>query len=166
MSHIAASWALAQTVDGALKLSRDAAIAASDDNVQAIALLACERFGATLAISKLTRTKIEAMIRQQAMSPFQKFLQAKIGYSKGGSINALSKSSEGVRFLSLASALISTSNNFDAATALEKMVKETAEDKELSPTVYQLKDLLDILESRLNKVRFLDEVVGFQSLFF
>jgi hypothetical protein len=166
MSHIAASWALAQTVDGALKLSRDAAIAASDDNVQAIALLACERFGATLAISELTRTKIEAMIRQQATSPLQKFLLAKIGYSKGGSINALSKSSAGIRFLSLASALISTSNNFDAATALEKMLKDTAEDKELSPTVYQLKDLLDILEPRLNKARFLDEVVGFQSLFF
>jgi hypothetical protein len=166
MSHIAASWALAQTVDGALKLSRDAAIAASDDNVQAIALLACERFGATLAISTLTRTKIEAMIRQQATKPFQKFLLAKIGYSKGGSIDVLSKSAEGIRFLSFASALISTHNNFDAATALGNMVRDTAEDKELSPTVYQLKDLLDVLEPRLNRARFLDEVAGFQSLLF
>ena len=151
-------------MDGALKVSRDAALAASDDNVQTLALLACERFGATLAISSFTQRKIEAMVRKQAASPVQKFLLAKIGYAKGGSIDALSKSAEGIRFLSLASALISASNNFDAATALVKMVSDTAEDKALSPTVYQLKDLLDVLEPRLNRARFLDEVAGYQAL--
>jgi hypothetical protein len=166
MTHVAVSWAFAQTVDGVLQVTRDAALAASGDNVQPIALLACERFGATLAISSLTRHKIEAMIRQQAKSPVHKFLLAKIGYARGGSIDVLSKSTEGIRFLSLAAALISTESTFDAATALEKMVKVTAEDRELVPTVYQLKDLLDVLEPALNKARFLDEVVGYQTLFF
>lgn len=166
MAPVAASWAIAQTVDGALKMSRDAVIAASSDNVQPLALLACEKFGATLAVSTLTRRKIETMIRQQTATPVTKYLLAKIGYAKGGSIDVLAKSSEGLRFLSLASALISTCTTFDAATALEKMVKATAEDKELSPTAYQLKDLLEVLEPSLNKARFLDEVVGFQDLFF
>jgi hypothetical protein len=155
---------LSQTVDGALKVSRDAALAASDDNIQTLALFSCERFGATLAISSFRQRKIEAMVRKQAVSPVQKFLLAKIGYAKGGSIDALSKSAEGIPFLSLASALVSASNNFDAATALAKMVRDTAEDKALSPTVYQLKDLLDVLEPRLNRARFLDEVAGYQAL--
>jgi hypothetical protein len=165
MSGVTASWALAQTVDGAFKIARDALIAASNDNIQAPALVSCERFGATLAISTLTRTKIEAMIRQQSKTPLQNFLLAKIGYAKGTSVDAISKTGEGIRFLSLATALIATSNTFDAARALEKMINDTAEDKELSPGMYQLKDILDVLEPRLNRARFLDEVVGFQSLF-
>jgi hypothetical protein len=164
MASLGLSWALAQTVDGALKLSREAALAASDDNVQPLALLACEKFGATLAISSFTQRKVEAMLRKQAATPIQKFLHAKIGYAKGGSIGALSNSSGGIRFLCLASALISGSSNFDAAIALEGMIRDTAEDKAMSPTLYQLKDLLDVLEPMLNRARFLDEVAGYWAL--
>jgi hypothetical protein len=104
------------------------------------------------------------MLRKQAATPIQKFLHAKIGYAKGGSIGALSNSSGGIRFLCLASALISGSSNFDAAIALESMIRDTAEDKAMSPTLYQLKDLLDVLEPRLNRARFLDEVAGYRAL--
>ena len=164
MASLGLSWALAQTVDGALKLSREAALAASDDNVQPLALLACEKFGATLAISSFTQRKIEAMLRKQAVTPIQKFLRARIGYAKGGSIAALSNSAGGIRFLCLASALVSGSSNFDAAIALESMIRDTAEDKAVSPTLYQLKDLLEILEPKLNRACFLDEVAGYHAL--
>ena len=165
MATLGLSWALAQTVEGALNVSREAALAAFDDNIQPLALLACEKFGATLAISTFTQRKIEAMLRKQAATPVQKFFQVKIGYAKGGAIGALSTSSGGIRFLCLASALVSGSSNFDAAIALESMIRDTAEDKAMSPTLYQLKDLLDVLEPRLNRARFLDEVAGYQALF-
>ena len=164
MVSLGVSWALAQTVDGVLQLSREAALAASKDNVQPLALLTCEKFGATLAISSFTQRKIEAKLRKQAATPVQKFLLAKIGYAKGGSIDALSNSSGGIRFLCLASALISGSSNFDAAIALENMIRDTAEDKAMIPTLYQLKDLLEILEPRLKRACFLDEVAGYHAL--
>ena len=164
MAGVGVSWALAQTVDGALKLSREAALAATSDNVQPLALVACERFGGTLAVSSLARTKMEAMIRQQSRSPALKFLQAKIGYGKGGSLDALSKTSEGIRFLCVASALVSSGSNFDAGTALSEMISSTAEDKDMSPTAFQLKDVLDVLEPRINRFRFLDDPCGYQTL--
>ncbi|EXJ71074.1 uncharacterized protein A1O5_06067 [Cladophialophora psammophila CBS 110553] len=164
MSPIGVSWALAQTVDGALKISRDAVLVASGDNIQPFTLTVCEKFGATLAISSLTQTKIEDMLRKQAKSPVQKFWAAKIGWAKGDSVDLLSHSVEGIRFLSLAAALVSSCSKFDAATALARMIRDTAEDKALSPSIFQLKDLLDVLEPRLNQSRFLDVVLGYQAL--
>jgi hypothetical protein len=48
MASLGLSWDLAQTVDGALKLSREAALATSNDNVQPLALLACEKLAPLL----------------------------------------------------------------------------------------------------------------------
>lgn len=56
-----------------------------------------------------------------------------------------SRSAEGIRFLFLASGLISASDNFDAVRSLASIVHRAPEDKTLGPIVHQMKDLLDVL---------------------
>jgi hypothetical protein len=56
-----------------------------------------------------------------------------------------SRSAEGIRFLFLASGLISASDNFDAVRSLASIVHRAAEDKTLGSIVHQMKDLLDLL---------------------
>ena len=159
---LALQWTLDQTVDHLITLGRDVIQAATRDNVQPTALLACERFGATLAICPATRSKVEQLLKSQTGSTALGFIKAQIGYPKGGSAEQLSRSLAGVNFLALAAALISSTDTFEAATALEMMITETATDKTLVPTVYHLKDLLNVLEPRLNRICFMDEVLNWK----
>jgi hypothetical protein len=51
-------------------------------------------------------------------------------------------------------------DNLDTSTTLAKLICKTVVNKQLTPTVYQLKDVLDVLEPRLNKASFLDLIAG------
>ncbi|MCJ1243399.1 hypothetical protein MMC30_000596 [Trapelia coarctata] len=53
-------------------------------------------------------------------------------------------------------------STFEAGSALETMILATAVDKTLAPTAHQLKDLLDVLEPRLNRAGFLGELLGWK----
>jgi len=132
--------------------------AATSDNIQALALLACERFGATLAMCPETCDKIERLIVKVPM-PVRVFIGAYIGYSAGDSAAQLVKSKAGVQFLALAAALVTTTSPFQGGLALEVMLENSATDKTLLPTSRQLKDLLAVLEHRLVASRFADTVV-------
>jgi hypothetical protein len=55
-----------------------------------------------------------------------RFLQTQVGYAANDSAFQLSSTGAGVRFLSLAAALLCTSSTFTAAQAIEIMVKATA----------------------------------------
>ena len=155
-------WTLSQTVDNFLKVGQDLIRAASADNIQPLTLLACSRFGATLAISPLTRSKIQLLLKSQTDHVVVKFLKAHAGYIKGDSVDILSQSMAGINMLALAAALIAVSTTFEAGSALEIMIVESATDKSLVPTAYHLKDLLEILEPRLNRAGFLGEVLSWQ----
>ncbi|KAL9122261.1 MAG: hypothetical protein Q9187_001180 [Circinaria calcarea] len=144
-------------------MGKDLVRAATSDNVQPLALLSCERFGATLAICPRTRTTIEVLLKSQTEHVVLKFLKARVGFASGGSISQLARSMAGVNFLALTAALVSISNTFEAGLALEKMIISSAADKTLVPTAYQLKDLLDVLEPRLNRVGFLTDVLGWKN---
>ena len=159
---LALQWTLDQTVDHFIRLGRDVIQAATRDNVQPIALLACERFGATLAICPATRSKVEKLLKNQTGNTALGFIKAQIGYPKGGSAEQLSRSLAGVNFLALAAALISSTDTFEAATALEMMITESATDKTLVPTAYHLKDLLNVLEPRLSRICFMDEILNWK----
>jgi hypothetical protein len=76
--------------------------AATSDNVQPLALQACERFGNTLAMASETRAKIERLIKSP--KPVATFLGAYIGYSAGDCATQLVRSLAGVQFLALAAA--------------------------------------------------------------
>lgn len=164
MPTVTASWALAQSADSTLAITKEALKIATSDNVQLLALLAAEKFGATLPISQQTRGRIEKILRKQMRTPMQKFLLTTIGFEKGGTIEYLSRSLAGLNFLSFAAALIATGPTFNAALLLETMIRDTAEDRTTCPSAYQIRDLLDIIEPNLAHTGFLNQMIGYMML--
>lgn len=156
-------WTLNETANGALEITKDAIRTATRDNVQPLALLACERFGATIAISQESRDKVHRAVSEPAEPFLLRFLKARVGYIKGDSVTALSMSMAGLSFLALTTALVSTTDNFEAAKALEKMIEKSAADRTLVPTSHHLKPLLDILEPRLNRIGFTNDVLDWNT---
>jgi hypothetical protein len=55
---LALQWSLQETTSSALSVARGVMRAATSDNIQALALLACERFGATLALRRRNKWPI------------------------------------------------------------------------------------------------------------
>src|SRR6266498_2591391 len=134
MSDIPLQWVLNETSDRALDLIKDFIRAATTDDVQTSAIISSERLGASIAISSLTRKKVETAIKSQADPLFIKYFKAKIGYSTDGAVKMLCRSMAGVNFLALVAALLGTTENFEAATALEMMiVANTTEKDEVNP---------------------------------
>ena len=138
--------------------------AATTDNVQALALVACEKFGATLAMCPETNKKIEDLIIKVSGPRLVRFISAHIGYSANDCATQLSQSLAGVQFLGLAAALVSSVGTFEGANVLSVLVMASASDKTLVPTVRQLKDLLEALEHRVNRSGFTDIWLGYQIL--
>ena len=158
-SPVSAQWALDVTVGSTLSVTTGLIKAASSDNIQALALLACEAFGSTLAICPETCIKVERIAGMHHQSVVVKFLKAQIGYSSGDSGAQLSLSAAGVRFLALSATLCSL-DPFQGAVALELMIKDSARDSQFLPTVIQLKDLLMALDHKLNRAGFVESLVG------
>jgi hypothetical protein len=63
-----------------------------------------------------------------------------------------------VRFLALAAALLSLGSPFKAAQCLHKLLDETSPEKQLLPTVTQLKDLFIVLERKISTAKFMDSL--------
>ena len=159
-----AVWSLDHTASSTLSIARDVIRAATTDNVQALALIACEKFGATLAMCPETNKKIEDLIIKVSGPKLVNFMSAQIGYSANDCAFQLSRSLAGVQFLGLAAALVSSVHMFEGANTLSVLVMASASDKTLVPTVRQLKDLLGALEHRVNRSGFTDVWVGYQNL--
>lgn len=138
--------------------------AATSDNVQPLALIACEKFGATLAMCPETNKKMEDLIIKVSGPKHVRFMRAQIGYSANDSATQLSRSLAGIHFLGLAAVLTSSGDMFDGANTLSEMLMDSASDKTLLPTARQLKDLLVVMEHRLVRSGFTDMWVGYQIL--
>lgn len=158
---IAAQWSLNETFDSLLGVVK----AATSDGIPPGALVVAGSFGATLAVCDMTKLKVETIARSRSSYTI-KFLKSKIGYAKGDSADHLTSSDGGVRFLSLACALLCTSNSFFAASTLHAMVLESAPSRltndQSMPTLKQLQQLLDALEYKLTRADFAKEVSGWQ----
>jgi len=163
-SAIVAQWGLDRTASGAFTVSKGLLEAATTDNVQAPALLACEAFGTTLAMSPESCAKAELLCSQTGQSAILPFVKAQIGYRQGDSGWYLSRNDAGLRFLGLAAAL-TTIDPWTAARVLHTRIDESAADKRLVPTASQLKQLLLVLESRLAKAGFANNVLGWSQVF-
>ena len=159
MSAISLQWALNETANNTFTIAKGFIKAASSDNIQALALIACEAFGSTLAMSQETCMKVERVAGLHHQSVFVNFLKAQIGYSSGDSAAQLSLSAAGVRFMGLAAALV-TLGAFKGAAALESMMAETASERQLLPTVSHLRDLLNVLEYKLVRTGFAESAAG------
>lgn len=158
-SAVALPWSLNETAGSTLSIAKGVLKAATTDDVQPIAIMAAEAFGATLAMCQETQMKAE-IAAKQSHTRFVRFLQSSIGYSKDDCAYHLASSSAGVRFLGLSATLLCMNNHFLAAQSLELMVRSSAGAGQLLPTARQLKELLVALEYKLNRVGFSDSIMG------
>lgn len=150
-------------MDSSIKVARGILIAATSDDVQPLAILACERFGNTLAMSQMACDCIESkVLPTPAYAPIR-FLHALVGYSRDDAATQLGRSQAGIQFLSLAAALISTMGIFRGSKSIWPMLKESARDKHLLPRPTQVQDLLAKLEARCNYAGFMDLALSWQS---
>lgn len=158
---VSAQWSLDVTANSALSVSRGIIHAATSDNIQPLALLACEKFGCTIAMCHETCRKIEtSVLPTDKPAPIQFLLQGVVGYSRNDCATQLGTTTSGIQFLGLAAALVTTMGAFESATALSLMLRNTTTDKSLLPTTKQLRDLLSVLDARLARSRFTDSVLG------
>ncbi|KAL9004951.1 MAG: hypothetical protein Q9180_009821, partial [Flavoplaca navasiana] len=157
------TWALDRASDNAFAVAKGVLQAATSDNVQPLALLAAEKFGNTVAMCQQTQLLVEREAGRRHVSSVINFLQASIGYSADDSSSQLASTSAGVRFLCLAAALLCTNTHFEAAQALELMIRNSAGKNQLLPTILQLQDLVRALEPKLMRVGFANSVLGWES---
>ena len=153
-------WSLDQIAGGVISITRGLIQAATSDNAQISALLACEQFGTTLRINTTTRIKVERMARQKYSQPLS-FLKAQIGFSAGDSADMLSRTDGGVRFLCFAAILGSWGiKGIRSAELLESHFRQTSKPDPPLPTLLQLNDLLRALRPKLLNSELLTEVIG------
>ena len=154
-------WNLDYSAGSALSVALDVFRAASRNNVQPLAILACEKFGNTVAMCPDTCRKVEQAMKTPESTPIG-FIRATVGFPADDCGSQLSKSLAGVQFLGLATALVSSLGAFEAGNVLEILLKSTTSDRTLLPTARQLKELLASLEPRCNTCGFTDSVVGWR----
>lgn len=155
-------WNLDHTASDGLRISKAILQAATSDNVQVLAILACEKFGATLAMSQATNLKVERdVVPSPDPSPLA-FLKLYIGYSANDCVLQLGKSHAGIQFLGLASALVATMDHLNTASVIQSMIMEAASDKTLVPTVRHVRDLVSSIEAKCLRAGFANEVTGWQ----
>ncbi|KAK4196576.1 hypothetical protein QBC40DRAFT_351674 [Triangularia verruculosa] len=164
MSVISPQWSLDTTAQSGITLAKGLLQAATSDNVQPLAILACENFGNTIAMSTETRRKIERSVLPTPPPAVLGFLQVTIGFSANDSISYLGRSLAGLQFLGLACTLVTVMDSFPSGVALHAMLEESAADKTLLPTEQQVIDLLKSIEPRCHKSGFAIDVLGWAHL--
>ena len=132
-------WSLEQTATSTLSVGRGIIKAATKP------LLACERFGATLAMCPETCRKVEDLVIKTKPPSVINFLSAVVGYSPTDCASELVRSLAGVQFLGLATSLVTTIGAFQGGNALDAMLTGSAANRTLLPTARQLKDLWRVL---------------------
>ena len=159
-------WELTRTSNSTLSVAQDIVRASTSDNIQLLTLLACERFGATLAICPETCRKVESQIikLQTPITRVITFLNATVGYSPGDCASQLAQSVAGIQFIGLAAALVPSYSFFEGAMALETMLQSSARDKTLLPPARHLKVLLMSLEHRCVSIGFADLLFGWSQI--
>jgi hypothetical protein len=161
--NIQAQWSLNSTFHDVVSVARGVLIASTSDNVQALAILACENFGNTIAMSRKACDSIEKLVLPTPKLSVIQFLHTLAGYSRDDCATHLGQTQAGLQFLGLASALVSTMGPFRSAEGVWLMLETTATDKRLLPTSRQINDLLESLEPRCHSSGFLDLALTWQS---
>lgn len=164
MGSVMPQWSLDRTSNDLIGVARGVLEAATTDNVQALALLACESFGTSVAMSQESCHKAYLLCNRSHESAVSSFLKAQIGYRKGDCGWQLSRSDAGLRFLGLA-ACLGTMGSWNAAVTLHKLIYITATDKKLVPTSQHLKQLMQAVEDRLARSGFSKSALGWAVIF-
>lgn len=154
-------WSLDATVGSALSIGLDVMRAAARSNVQPLAILACEKFGNTIAMCPETCRKVEKAMMTPDPVPIA-FLRATVGFFADDAGAQLSRSLAGTQFLGLAAALTSSIGPFKSGLVLELLLKNSTSDRTLLPTARQLAELLGAIEPRCVTCGFSDSVFGWR----
>jgi hypothetical protein len=157
-------WDLEHTANATLSGVRALVHAASTDNIQVKAILACEGFGATIAMCQETCRKIERTVVPAPPPVPLAFIACAIGYSAGDCVSQLSSSHAGLRFLGLAATLVTTLPIHEAGNLVASMLVNSAADNALVPSRRQTIDLLKSIEGRCYRAAFGEEVFGWELL--
>ncbi|KAL6714543.1 hypothetical protein ACLMJK_007968 [Lecanora helva] len=157
-------WSLDKTSRDVVGVARGILEAATTDDVQVLAMLACENFGAIVAMSPESCHKAFLLCNRSHKSAMISFIKVQVGYRKGDCGWQLAQSDAGLRFLGLAACLISL-GSWDGAVILHNLIYSTASDKRLVPTSQHLKKLLQALESRLSTSGFTESAIGWALIF-
>ncbi|KIM98567.1 hypothetical protein OIDMADRAFT_181879 [Oidiodendron maius Zn] len=163
MSNLSKSWALNQTATDTISVATGVLAAATSDNVQALAIMACEGLGATLPMTTETCLKVNKLCTQDHQGAVLSFLKATIGYKKGDCAWQLAQSDAGVRFLGLAAAFL-TLGTWEAAASMHTLIRDTAENQKLVPTATQLKQVIESLDYKLSLASFAETAFGWSIL--
>lgn len=157
-------WTLDRSTSSVIGVPRSILHAATTDNVQVLAILACECFGNTIAMSPETIRKIEHSVVPTPQPAILAFLQASVGYSANDCVSQLGQSLAGLQFLGLAAALVTTLGPSKSGQTIQEMLASTAVEKTLLPTPRQVRDLISRIEPRCHASGFADDVAGWQIL--
>lgn len=91
-SQISLNWNIDTTVGQALTISTNIIRACTSDNIQPLAIMACEKFGAQLAMCPATRLKMERLGPQHHISHVIKIMKLAIGFVPGDAADHLASS--------------------------------------------------------------------------
>ncbi|KAF2016923.1 hypothetical protein BU24DRAFT_419972 [Aaosphaeria arxii CBS 175.79] len=155
-TQVTGTWNIDRSAASLVSIAKGALVAAATDNVQAIAIIACEKFGNTLAMCDSTINIIQANVVPPPTAPMLRFLKSYVGFPEHDSASQLSQSHAGLRFLCLAAALITSMEIHVAKEALHAMLKSTTKDSDFLPSPRLLRDLLRALEPRCAASGFTD----------
>jgi hypothetical protein len=165
-SHIpptASVWAISDTANQSVTIARGLLEAATSDDISPAALLACGAFGSLLPVSPETRLKIEQLARRNHTSHVLNFIKAQIGYKKDDSVEQLSRTDSGIRFLCLVATLC-TLEHYEAADRLDAMLQATQQDRQIRPTIKQLQVMMNSMKTKMVMSDFATSVVGYEIL--
>ncbi|CAD6582370.1 MAG: hypothetical protein ASARMPREDX12_000918 [Alectoria sarmentosa] len=153
-------WSVDQTAGGVMSGIKGLIQAATTDNVQPLALQACEQFGTILPVlNNATRIKIEQLARRKRNKPLS-FMKAQVGFCAGDSADFLARTDGGLSFLCLAAILLCWGEGIEASELLESLVRQYAKKEQSLPTLLQLNDLLQALKPKLADSGFVRDVIG------
>ena len=155
------SWAITDTANKTVTFATGMLEAATSDNIHPITLKCCESFGSLLPLCTETRVKVEQLARRNHTSHVLNFVKAQIGYRKGDSVELLSRSDSGVRFLALA-ATFCTIDRYDAANRLDALLQATAERDQIRPTIKQLQVMMETIKTKMMLSDYTKSIVGWE----
>ncbi|KAL8747794.1 MAG: hypothetical protein Q9190_000366 [Brigantiaea leucoxantha] len=156
-SELQLQWNLDRTVQHSLNLAVEFVTIATQDNIQPIALLACERFGTALPISRQTRSLVERKTRLPQEPLLIRFAKVVIKKAGGEALGRLCGNVAGLSFLALAAAITPVMASDEAGSVIQRMLYRSAGDKSLVPPEYHVEAIVAILEPQLNTHEFLDK---------
>lgn len=157
-------WAVETTVNGALVFGQKLVQVATSDNIQILALAACELFGGTIAMSPATCDRIQRDVIPPSPNPLITFARVTVGWSREDCAMFFGGSEAGLRFLGLAAALVTTMGPLNAAKAVSLMLRPVAKEPRHIPPTQHVKELLASLEPRLTRSLFAEKVLGWHSM--